>query len=310
MNRVFREILFGDAEIKEYAAITTDGQINEKVYLWDNTTTTDISESHWLLCLDPVIFGIWVPKAPARLQQDYKMYFRDPIAGIQKKGKTVAELSLDYFDQLADEDGSLLLLKVRRSRVNHISLVQTHLLYLKYYKKPKSSFENLKSLAAAYSYPRKVRLISFKEDNYYNIFPMDLLGGIPKGNKYVFGLRHTNTALSKMIKSKKIVVSEVPFEFKKTIYQLGSHHSAGPVAIELLPFKVISSRNFGFPVPEWADSYQEIRIDKTLNLGSHMLLWGEIQEICVLKTSTGNLFHIHYLLYLHQKRNGLVYSLV
>jgi hypothetical protein len=123
-------------------------------------------------------------------------------------------------------------------------------------------------------------------------------------------LRHTNTTLSKIIETKKIVVSEVPFEYKDVIYQLGSHHSGSPPPIELLPFKVINSKNYGFYVPEWANSYKEIRVLKTINLGSHMLLWGEVLDECILKSSTGHLFHIHYLLYLYHKRKGTVYPVV
>jgi hypothetical protein len=184
------------------------------------------------------------------------------------------------------------------------------LLFNKYYKKPQTSFNQLKAFASAYSYPRRVRVISFKDGDYYNIFPMDLLGEIKPGNKYVFGLRHTNTALAKIMHTGKIVVSEAPFEYKDVIYKLGSHHSTGAPLVENLPFKVITSENFGFYVPDWVNSYKEINITKTINLGSHMLLLGDVQHECELKKSTGHLFHIHYLLYLYQKRNGILYPAV
>jgi len=315
MSRLFRELLFGDADIKEYATITVDQQINEKVYLEAGNTLTDISANHWLLCLEPLIFGIWITKqhpVPAGAKQGYQMHFTGPPGNDQQtaKGEALAGLSLDFFDQLNEKDGSLLLLRCRKSSVYHINMIRTRLLYLKYYKKPKVSFPGLKSLAAAYSYPRKVRLVSFRQGDYYNIFPMDLLGGINGGNRYVFGLRHTNTALSRIIGTKKIVVSEVSFEHKETIYRLGSHHSAAPPSADQLPFKVISTKNFGFYIPEWVDSYKEIRIDQTIDLGSHMLLWGEVLDECQLKASAGNLYHIHYLLYLHHKRAGGGYPLV
>ncbi|HXB28721.1 MAG TPA: hypothetical protein VNW49_02825 [Puia sp.] len=316
MKSRFLEILFGDAAIREYATITINDEIKERVYLKMGATIIDISQNHWLLCLDPIVFGIWVENGKDVLQIDrksgYEMYFTDSAANGNGNinAKAVADLTLDFFDRIDEKDGSLTLLKLRKCRIHHLNFIKTRLIFLKFYKKPQLSFAKLKSFVSAYSYPRRVRVISFKQGDYYNIFPMDLLGDIRQSNRYVFGLRHTNTTLSKIIETKKIVVSEVPFEYKDVIYQLGSHHGASPPPMELLPFKVITSKNFGFYVPEWADGYKEIRILKTINLGSHMLLWGEVLDECTLKSSTGHLFHIHYLLYLYQKRKGTVYRAV
>jgi hypothetical protein len=316
MNSIFRKIIFGDAAIREYATITISDEIRERCYLKAGTTRLDISQSHWLLCLDPIVFGIWIENGKdiplIDGKEEYKMYFTDSARNTKAnlRRNAVADLTLDFFDKINDNDGLLLLLKLRKSRIYHINFIKARLLFLKYYKKPQLSFAKLKSFVSAYSYPRRVRIISFKQGDYYNIFPMDLLGDIRQYNKYVFGLRHTNVALSKIIESKKMVVSEVSFKYKDIIYQLGSHHSDGPPSVDQLPFKVINSQNFGFYLPEWVDSYKEVSIIKTINLGSHMLLWGEVQDECTLKSSTGHLFHIHYLLYLYQKRKGLEYSLV
>ena len=47
---------------------------------------------------------------------------------------------------------------------------------------------------------------------------MDLLGEIPQSGKYIFGLRHTNVALPKIIETKKIVVSEVPYIYRTEVF--------------------------------------------------------------------------------------------
>jgi len=316
MKSLLRKIIFGDAAIREYATITISDKIREKVYLKIGATTKDISQSHWLLCLDPIVFGIWIENSESTglidANGEYKMYFTNPpgYTGKNIKANVVADLTLDVFDKIIEKEGILLLLKLRKSRIYHINFIKAHLLFLKYYKKPQLSFTKLKFFASAYSYPRRVRIISFKQNEYYNIFPMDLLGDIRHHNKYVFGLRHTNITLPKIVESKKLVVSEVSYQHKDIIYQLGSHHSTNTPPVEQLPFKVIKSKNFGFYIPEWVDSYKEINIVKTINLGSHMLLWGEVLDECLLKSSTGHLYHIHYLLYLYQKRKHLEYSLV
>ena len=139
---------------------------------------------------------------------------------------------------------------------------------------------------------------------------MDLLGELPQAGRYVLGLRHTNTTLARIIGAKKVLVSEFPYACKEAIYRLGSHHSANPPSIGELPFGVIESRVFGFWAPEWVESYQEIRILKTINLGSHMLIWGEPMAETRIRPDTPHLYHIHYLLFLQQRARGFSYPLV
>ena len=71
-----------------------------------------------------------------------------------------------------------------------------------------------------------------------------------------------------------------------------------------------SSSLFGFWIPDFVESYKEIRIIRTIDLGSHMLMWGEPLGETRIKPDTPHLYHIHYLLYLHQKAKGFSYPLV
>jgi hypothetical protein len=309
MKKYLRNILFCDIPVTEYSTITIKDGILEKVYLEAGNTRIDISVIHWLLCLDPVVFGIWFAKQEIGHSFDmnlpYRMYFNDTV----EDAAMVAVLKLNFFDKIEEHDGTLLLLKLVDSRIHHISLIRTRLLFYKYYKKPEQDFYRLKAYSAAYSYPRKVRLISFKEGDWYNIFPMDLVGDIPGSKRYVFGLRHTNVTLARIIETKKMVVSEIPYEYKDVIYKLGRHHRE-PLSGTKLPFSFTQSELYDFPIPVWASSYKEIRIINTLNLGSHMLLWGEEINEKDLNGPSRNLFHIHFLHYLHQNRKGLAYQLV
>jgi hypothetical protein len=313
MKNIFRRIFFGDVVITEYSTITIEGDIREAVYLKSGNQTLDISSTHWLLCLDPIVFGVWVDKKEniqlVNREKKYKIYF-DDSSDVRRKNNHVAILHLDLFDRIEEKQGSLFLLKLNKSRIYHTNPLKTILLFYKYYRKPGLSLTKLKGFASAYSYPRKVRVISFKEGGYYNIFPMDLVGAIPGSHYYAFGLRHTNIALSKIINAKKLVVSEFSYEHKDAIYNLGKHHSVAPPSLEMLPFKVKASKHFDFYIPEWVDSYKEIEIKKTMNLGSHMLMWGEWMDDVVLKPSTGHLYHIHFLHYFHQKGRGAYYPLI
>jgi hypothetical protein len=309
MKKFLRNILFGDTPVSEYSTVTVEGGIYERVYLESGGTHINISTTHWLLCLDPVVFGIWFAKKDDIISFDkepgYKMYFKDS----EKDAQIVAVLKLDFFNKIEEQDGTLLLLKLTGARIHHINFIITRLLYFRHYRKPEQDFYKLKSYSAAYSYPRRVRLISFKEGDWYNIFPMDLVGDIPLSRRYVFGLRHSNVTLARIIETKKLAVSEVPYKYKDIVYRLGKHHHE-PLSANIPPFGFLESEIFGFPIPIWANSYKEIRIINAINLGSHMLLWGEEINEKVLNDPTGHLFHIHFLHYLHQKRKGMSYSLV
>ena len=309
MKKFIRNIFFGKLPVSEYSTVTTNQSIFEKVFLDSGQNVLDVSVTHWLLCLDPIVFGIWFEKNIGLVYQKdrtaYTLRFMDEAVN----ANAVAILKLTYFNQIEDQEGTLLLLKLKKASIHHLGFIKTLLLYYRYYKKDEQNFYKLKSYAAAYSYPRRVRLVSFQEGNWYNIFPMDLVGDLSSCGRYVFGLRHSNVTLARMIEAKKIVVSEIPYEYKDIIYQLGKYHRK-PLSEIGTPFGVIQTEFFRFPVPEWANGYKEISISNCLNLGSHMLLWGEVMNNRNLSKPHGHLFHIHFLHYLHQVRRGRTYKLV
>ncbi len=276
----------------------------------------DVSKSHWVLCLTPIVFGIWMGKEEALNfsgeKTEYSLLFTDQQINFRdNSNKNATALArLDLSGKIEEINGTLFLFRLQKSTLHHLGFIKTMVLFYRYYRKPTLSFSTFKSLVAAYSYPRKVRIVSFRQDEYFNIFPMDLVGDISHSNRYVFGLRHTNITLPKITATQKMVISEIPYSQKDTIYKLGSHHSKNPPHPESLPFKTLQSERFGFYIPEWAENYREINILKTINLGSHMLLWGEPGNKVVLKSPTPHLYHIHFLQYLHQQEHGFTYPLV
>ncbi len=309
MKKFLRNILFGDIPVTEYSTITVPDAINEKVSLEAGGKTIDISAIHWLLCLEPVVFGIWLTKNDEIIYFSKTTEFRMHFRAYEEEPVPVASIRLDFLNRLEEPDGTLLLLRLREVSIHHINFIRNRLIFQRYYKKPEQDFFKLKSFSAAYSYPRRVRLISYRDGSWFNIFPMDLVGDIPGSPRYVFGLRHTNTTLARIIEAKKLVVSEVPNEYKEIIYRLGKQHRQ-QLAGTVLPFDLIHSESFDFPVPEWVNSYKEIQINGTLNLGSHMLLWGEEINEKFLSKPSGHLFHIHFLHYLHLVKSGRPYPLV
>jgi hypothetical protein len=297
-------MLMGDTTFGEYVRIAAAADIPENVYLQFGNNISEVSRSHFLLCVEPMVFGVWFEKENWHHQsapnQEYHLYFGG-------KDKPEAVVTLRHFDRIDDDQGTLLLLQLQKSRIYHLASVKNFLIYYRYYRRDGMRFKTFKSHVCAYSYPRRIRIISFRQDDYYNIFPMDLLGDISQHNKYVLGLRHSNVTLKRILDTGKILVAEAPSAQEKTIFQLGNHHSSQAPAISELPFGVSTSKRFGFYVPGFAESYKEIKIVHHLNLGSHMLLWGEVQEEIKWQPHKDHLYMVHFLHFLHLKNKGILY---
>jgi hypothetical protein len=311
MKRFIRKLIWGTDVIKEYSTIQIDTIIKEKVFLENGAQLLDVSKDQLLLCLEPIVFGIWLDNKDAKLHIDKKKDFRLRFTSSTSQANDIllAKAVFTYVTEIVEDEGIFLIIQLKRSKIYLLSSLKVLLLYYKYYRKPGLSFRKLKSLVCAYSYPRKVRIVSYTNPDYYNIFPMDLLGEVGS-NRFAFGLRHSNKSLSKIIDDKRIVASEVSSAYKQTIYQLGTHHGSSPPALMDLPFLTMQSEQWSFHIPEWVLGYKEIKIKKVINLGSHMLLWGIYDKEVQLKKSEPNLYHIHFLLDLNKIKTNSCYTAV
>jgi hypothetical protein len=297
LGAVYGKLLSGEGVIRDFVTVGAGDRLREKVYLAWGGRVRDVSGNQWLLGLDPRVVGIWVGE-DLDGGVSYWLYVREDGATREALGA----MKLEYLDRIVEDNGRLFLFRVVSTTIHHIQSWRAWLLYQKFYKKPGVTYERLKAVAAAYTYPRRVRIISFRfgDDNTY-IFPMDLLADIRPAGRYLLGMRHSNQVLKRIMEVRQIVVAEAPAEYKQMIYQLGRNHSASPPPVDQLPFGVVATRQWGYYLPEWVESYKEIRIGKTMDLGSHMLLCGEWAEDVVLRPETPRLHHIHFLYFLHQK---------
>jgi flavin reductase (DIM6/NTAB) family NADH-FMN oxidoreductase RutF len=306
MRKLLNIVLFGNTFFKEFPAISIDeNAIKEKVFFEADGKKIDVSRKHWLLSLEPMIYGIWLEsESNLNKETNCSLYFNC------EQGKEVAVVDLKFTESINEKDGTLALFEVQNSSISYLNPIKAKLIYGVYYKRPKLSFSQFQNLVAAFSYPRKVRLISFKKDGYFNIFPMDLVGNIPGTDYFVLGLRHSNSTLDKIIEQKKIVAAEFPASLKNAVYQLAKHHSKNPLSMDSIPFEVKETELYKFPIPETATKYFEINIVRTMNLGSHMLLLGQAMNTVEMNGQANSLHHIHFLNYIHQKKNNEGHKLV
>ena len=146
-----------------------------------------------------------------------------------------------------------------------------------------------------YSYPRSIIIVSYKDADYCNIFPMDIHGYIQEEEMYLLGLRTTNVTLDKILAAKKVVVCDTNDVDINTVYDLGKHSSKSPAAPDHLPFKTTESELFRFPVPDFVGSYKEIEIITNKKMGYHMLMIGKVLNKKQVKDDPSSLYHIGFL---------------
>jgi flavin reductase (DIM6/NTAB) family NADH-FMN oxidoreductase RutF len=117
--------------------------------------------------------------------------------------------------------------------------------------------------------PRPVVLVSHQKDGRGNLFPMDLVGeaGAPC---FLLGLHRTSPAIRSMADAGRLAVSSVPLSWKKTVFGLGRNHREAQVDWSTLPFETHRSSQ-GIPIPSAALTVREVRIERLVEIGSHVL---------------------------------------
>jgi flavin reductase (DIM6/NTAB) family NADH-FMN oxidoreductase RutF len=148
--------------------------------------------------------------------------------------------------------------------------------------------------------PRPVVLVSHERDGRGNLFPMDLVGeaGPPC---FLLGLHRTSPAISSMTEAGRLAVSSVPLAWKKIVFALGRNHREATV--EGLPISTIPSPCFGIPVPEGALTVRELKIERVVEVGSHVLFVTTTESL--KRRAEGlQMCHTHAFYQTHLKREG------
>jgi hypothetical protein len=298
INQLIKKLLFKNAKKVQTFYITRlqQNQVQEQVFLKKDKREIDITLHQGMICLDPFCMAVWLPGSHLDLidPQSVKVLF--------KKGKRLnAAIDVSLIEKIPTEKGSLLLYKVDGVKNHQLSALHRLALFTYFLRAKTNTYYSRKVISALYSYPRRIIIVSYKDDSYYNIFPMDIQGYIPEEDLYILGLRTTNITLNKILEAKKVVVCDTDSVDIDTVYDLGKHSSNAPTAIENLPFGTFSSELFGFYVPDFTGSYKEIEIIQHKKMGYHMLMVGKVLNEKRIKENSSSLWHIGFLQY--QKGN-------
>ena len=294
MNSLIKNLFFKNVEKIQTFYITRQGQnqVEEKVFLKKGNNNVDITAYHGMICLNPFCIAVWLPFTQLNSldPQSVKIQF--------KKGHELnASIKVSIIEQIATTHGKLLLYKVEKA-INYQLSALHRLVFFRYFlRSKKNTYYHRKVISALYSYPRRIIIVSYKDEHYCNIFPMDIQAYIGEEDLYILGLRATNITLNKILEAKKVVVCDTDSVDINTVYNLGKHSSNSPIPIKDLPFGTTESQLFGFPVPDFTGSYKEIEIIHHKKMGYHTLMVGKVVNKKELKQNPSSLYHIGFLQY-------------
>jgi flavin reductase (DIM6/NTAB) family NADH-FMN oxidoreductase RutF len=239
----------------------------------------DVTSRTVAVSLDPLRIGIGLPKRADAAPEPAvaALTFRETIDGHAEVGR----LALRLQERIALPDAELAVFRPIRGRDACINPLRRSLYYAwKRWKGrqrpgPKPDFADFTNLLIHYICPRPVALVTVMDGDgpRGNLFPMDLLAQVGP-RSFVAALKNSNRAMGQVCRSRRMVVSRIPFELGAAAYALADMHRAEHIDWATVPLALVRSTHFGYPIPAKALTTTEIEIQRTANFGSHTALIG------------------------------------
>jgi len=226
MNKLIRKLFFKGSKIKTFfISKLAEDQIAEKVFLKSGDSIVDISKQHGMICLDPFCIAAWLPTRQLTLINDAA------LIEFKKDEQVNARIALSLIETIYTPNGALLLFKVEKVKNFHSSLLHRFVFFAYLLRSPKNTYHSRKVISALYSYPRSIIIVSYRDESYSNIFPMDIHSYIEQEGLYVLGLRTSNVTLDKILEAKKVVICDTDSADINVVYNLGKHASKSPTPV-------------------------------------------------------------------------------
>ena len=291
MGSIIKNIFFKDTRITTFfISRLPESAIEEKVFLTIGKHKIDITRHQGMICLDPFCMSVWLPE-----DQTHGLDPQTAKIQFEKGNKLNATITVSLIEQIETAKGVLLVYKIESVKNYQLSALHRLVLFKYFLRSKSNTYYSRRVISALYSYPRRIIIVSYKDDEYYNIFPMDIQSYIQEDDTYILGLRTTNVTLEKILAAGRVVVSDTDTVDINTVYNLGKHSSTAPTPVEQLPFGTTNSQVFGFPVPDFTGGYKEIEIIRHRKMGYHMLLVGKVLNEVKLKPNSSSLYHVGFL---------------
>jgi flavin reductase (DIM6/NTAB) family NADH-FMN oxidoreductase RutF len=258
----------------------------------------DITNDHLFTGYSPLIISLY----------DEKELPAHPEIVFYAEKDAIATIRLELIHE--QKAGNIKISHYRGEAGNHRFLNRFHQFIIsqknRLYNKKKGNVylhDNLyKQVQIAYSIPRNISLVTTAENNLYNLFPTDLHGPVTE-NFYLDSLRHEGKACQQVLRSGKMVISQVDAAAYQTVYSLGKNHMQNHKHAVQFPFGPIKSEKFGYPIPEAALGYRELQVEDSFTHGIHRIFLFRVVNRVILRSDLSSLAHIHnvYATWRHKK---------
>ncbi len=260
---------------------------------------TDLSLRVMVMCLEPLLFGIWVPDrdtVPSQIMLD-------------GNGKVKASVSGVAENYLEVRNGFFCFWKPQRTQITGLSLKQSIVELPRIFRQSRKSkfrfsYDEVKHLTAGYFCPRRIYVVVVEHEAYLNIFPMDLHMHHPESDDYAFSLQVTNLATREIKKAKRVLVCELASESLKTAYDLGKNHGRTRLEKDELAFTFEKSHKYGLLLPDFAVGYKEVSIEQDVDLSSHTIFLGRVEFQKAVTNEQAQPYHVHRFCFPYQNRKG------
>lgn len=271
-------------------------EIAGKIY---SNSGADLTGSMMLMCLKPLLLGIWVPDKEQSISALDLHLYDCHVARIEGGTEKYLEVSDGYFCFWRPEKTSL----------KSMSLKQRWLELPRIFRQSRKSkfrfsYTEVKHLTAAYFYPRRIFIVVVAHQDYLNVFPVDLHMMKTGSRDYAFSLQGSNLAEAQIRKVKQVLVCEISVESLKLAYSLGKNHGRTNLTKDELPFTLDKSQHFGLPLPGIAIGYREIEIDQQVALKSHTVFLGTVAYEKAVPVNSDQPYHIHRFCYPYRNLRG------
>lgn len=301
ITQPIRKILFNGNPVKTfYITRLQQSQIREKVFLNVAGKSIDITRNNSMICLDPFCMAAWLPGDDA-----VNLNVANAVIEFKTNGMLSASINVSLIEKIDTEKGNLFLFKIEHVRNHQLNALKREMLFRYFLRSKKNTYDSRKVVSALYSYPRSIIIVSYADDEYCNVFPMDIHGFIEEEGIYLLGLRTTNITLNKILNAGKVVVCDTDTVDINSVYNLGKHSSTAPTPVDELPFDTVKSEIFEFPVPACSGGYKEIQVFEHKKMGYHMLMMGKVINNKVLKANPESLYHVGFLQFQNSNYNSI-----
>lgn len=308
IHLLLRKILLGATDLPQAIDVPLHSPQHEvSIWLHGMGEPRDVTSCHSVACTSPFMFCIGFESAEVQAPDTFQnkqlsLKFLENTAAQPLLG----EIGIELAAVLPATDRSLFLFNAVSCANSCISPARlwAHNLFNAFgnWRSRKATGQHVSAHetrcnAVAFFCPRPVVLVSVRDGERGNIFPMNLFGSLG-GGYLAFALNSARQAAPLTSRLRQLALSSVPYSQIAAARALRKNHREPSIDWEQLSFPTKKSKAFHIPVPEFALRVRELQVEDSRNLGSHTFFLARIAEEEVFSEDTEfHMIHGQYAFY-------------